>query len=99
MLTTGTSDDLKKIFEKSVNGTIKLIKRQIVLVETTRYRGIPQRVSVSLAHKSIDPLPMFYLACFPLRRICRKSLPLQEGKRIYRLNWPCQPPKSRRLVS
>lgn len=45
-LTIITSDDLKNIFAKSVLGTVKLIKRQIVLVETTKYRGVPQRVSV-----------------------------------------------------
>jgi hypothetical protein len=46
-LTIRASDNLKKIFAKSVNGTIKLIKRQIALVETTKHRGVPQRVSVS----------------------------------------------------
>lgn len=56
-LTIRISDDLKAIFAKSVHGTIKLIRRQIALVETTKHQGIPQRVSVSLSQNLCSALP------------------------------------------
>jgi hypothetical protein len=70
--------DLESIFEKSVGGAIKMIKRQVEAVERQTRDGFPLRVAVRRFYASIRhvlKVPEYP----PFRWLCRKSISTEKG--------------------